>query len=1033
MKNEEQGFAELDDVVFKQYLECLDTFPALKEKQPLHEIIRNTRLDAIQRIVYDTSEDNVQKLHTVFSTISSHNNPVFVVLRGNGQKTDIFMGTQSLNSRDAHTASEVLSRSMKGNFPGIETRPLFKDDLDDITNQILSDDTNYISAVSGIPGLKNSMKGNFVQGIEKIINGMQGKEYIALLIANPLNRAALDGIEAGYQNLYSSLSCLEVIQHTLSESQSLALGETLGTSISQAISKTTTRSNSTSTGHTVTNSSGTNESTSRTSDTLLSVGLPAFSQSKTTTRGSFESTSNAKSKTSTDGLSKSIGSTDTKGSNESQSKTLTTQQGISHQYTFKDRRITDYLNIIDEQLQRIRECKNSGMWEFGTYFIASMKSTSRIGADLMAGLLRGESSGVERNAILSWDLEPSNEKNFKNIRHSLACFQHPVFDTSSRYSFPTATATSLISTAELAIGMTLPQKSLPGIPVFESVEFGRTVSSFEPQKGRQIELGMIQHLGNNDTALKVSLDIDSLTAHTFVTGSTGSGKSNAIYSLVYDLWKMYNIPFLIIEPAKGEYKHVFGGYKGVKTFGTNIEKTALLRINPFSFPEGIHIAEHTDRLIEILNAVWPMYSAMPAILKAAIELVYERMGWNLVTSRNDNGRIFPDFTDLLEVLPEIINKSAYSAEIKGNYIGALVTRVESLTNGYFRSIFQKDELPHEQIFDNPCILDFSRVGSSETKALLMGIIFMKLQEHRLSATNCSNSGLQHITVMEEAHNLLRKTSMDQSSEGANLQGKAVEMMSNAIAEMRSYGEGFIIADQAPGLLDPSVIRNTNTKIILRLPDWDDRELVGRAANLKNEQIEELARLRTGCAAVYQNNWQEAVLCQSHKFDSKKEKPLQYSGDYTQLTDMRNSSKTALLKVLFLMKDQGIPFKEATESASIDSAILSQYFPEIVTTLTQGNAKKTRIDRYIKNLIHFEKAAIAASNDISDIELPKKRYLWAENLLKRIFATLEYEKTDQKFCEQIIQCAFQFAAEGNPELKDLWKIEMDKSFQWTYLL
>ena len=68
------------------------------------------------------------------------------------------------------------------------------------------------------------------------------------------------------------------------------------------------------------------------------------------------------------------------------------------------------------------------------------------------------------------------------------------------------------------------------------------------------------------------------------------------------------------------------------------------------------------------------------------------------------------------------------------------------------------------------------------------------------------------------------------------------MLANAIAEMRTYGEGFIIADQAPGLMDMSVIRNTNTKIIMRLPDYYDRELVGKAANLDEDQITELAKL-----------------------------------------------------------------------------------------------------------------------------------------------------------------------------------------------
>ena len=92
------------------------------------------------------------------------------------------------------------------------------------------------------------------------------------------------------------------------------------------------------------------------------------------------------------------------------------------------------------------------------------------------------------------------------------------------------------------------------------------------------------------------------------------------------------------------------------------------------------------------------------------------------------------------------------------------------------------------------------------------------------------------------------------------------MIANAIAEMRTYGEGFIIADQAPGLLDMSAIRNTNTKIILRLPDKSDRELVGRAANLNDSQIAELAKLPCGVAAVYQNEWIQPVLCKMNRYD-----------------------------------------------------------------------------------------------------------------------------------------------------------------------
>ena len=167
------------------------------------------------------------------------------------------------------------------------------------------------------------------------------------------------------------------------------------------------------------------------------------------------------------------------------------------------------------------------------------------------------------------------------------------------------------------------------------------------------------------------------------------------------------------------------------------------------------------------------------------------------------------------------------------------------------------------LFDENVIVDLSRVGSIETKSLIMGMLVLKLQEYRMTQSEM-NAPLRHITVLEEAHNLLKRTSTEQVSESANLLGKSVEMLTNAIAEMRTYGEGFIIADQSPGLLDMAAIRNTNTKIIMRLPDITDRELVGNAANLNENQIAELAKLPCGVAAVYQNEWIQPVLCKVHK-------------------------------------------------------------------------------------------------------------------------------------------------------------------------
>lgn len=135
-----------------------------------------------------------------------------------------------------------------------------------------------------------------------------------------------------------------------------------------------------------------------------------------------------------------------------------------------------------------------------------------------------------------------------------------------------------------------------------------------------------------------------------------------------------------------------------------------------------------------------------------------------------------------------------------------------------------------------------------------------------------------MTILEEAHLLLRRTSTEQSQENSNLQGKAVEMLSNAIAEMRTYGECFIIADQAPSLLDTSVIRNTNTKIVMRLPEKNDRDAVGNSMALDELQIKQLSRLPNWKAAVYQSDWLEAVLCAIESFNHDMQSPYTYIYD-----------------------------------------------------------------------------------------------------------------------------------------------------------
>ena len=534
-------------------------------------------------------------------------------------------------------------------------------------------------------------------------------------------------------------------------------------------------------------------------------------------------------------------------------------------------------------------------------------------------------------------------------------------------------------------------------------------------KDRKVKLGAVFHMHQEENQ-PINLNLNSLASHTFITGSTGSGKSNTIYQILseikksciykYDekgnkICKENKVKFLVIEPAKGEYKNVFGQDENKKdvcdvhVYGTNPSISNLLRINPFSFPNGnddvtknIHILEHLDRLVEIFNVCWPMYAAMPAVLKEAVEKAYEDCGWNLTKSTNEYGKdLYPTFADVTRNIRTIIDSSEYDAENKGAYKGALITRLKSLSNGINGLVFTTNEISNKDLFDKNVVVDLSRVGSSETKSLIMGLLVLKLQEYRMTSGEM-NAPLKHVTVLEEAHNILKRTSTEQSQDSGNLLGKSVEMLTNAIAEMRTYGEGFIIADQAPGLLDMAVIRNTNTKIIMRLPDLGDRQLVGKAANLNDNQIDELAKLPTGVAAVYQNNWVQPVLCKVDHYKNEKHGNFKPKQDETHEVSLNNRIDL-VKKICFqlseinetdenlLKKVSGVTFfsyKQYKDSQKIKpnydklSYIVSSLLPEFTKTLKDSALKNPSKVELWRNDLQEHIEIILKNNKQFEIEL-----------------------------------------------------------------
>lgn len=932
----------IDNEVMKGYRGNLCNLPIVTLDENKISALKDMHFFKISELVYQKDEFSVYKLATMFHSLSNKPCTLALMIKSDGMTNNFYLGVRSLDSRfSSGTMMQMLRQSLLGMFPGSHIDSYYDEEMKADMQHIKAGCISSVTCVADLKQENDDINNQeFVQGLEKFVDSMQGRAYTAVFIAESVGHDALMETKREYENIYTQISPFSNMQFQFSSSNSnstatgrsdsktqstshgstksissnISRGTTITTGTSESYGSTDTRGSSESDSSGKTNTEGvsdgvnSSESNGQTKSKFNSVGVNAeksvkklktsvgvnashgtsVSDTHTLTHGKSHTVSKSESisKTLTHGIStshsdsvthgtsQSTGTSQTygigiqQGENEStgesfgfvNSQTLTDTFGSTQGITLNAKNMTlvSVIQRLEKHLKRVEECEGIGMWNFAAYFLAESASETESAAGMYQSIMSGMQSGIEQAAVNTWQDKEKTQELFAYIQN----FMHPRFlyegfdydEVRQEIVDPSV----LVSTNELAIHMGLPRHSVKGLPVTEHTAFAQEVlKRSEGEKKREFELGKVFHLGN-ETQTKVSLDVESMTMHTFVTGSTGSGKSNTIYEILNQLRNSYAIPFLVMEPAKGEYKNVFGQFADVSVYGTNPKKSKMLRINPFRFPKDVHVLEHLDRLVEIFNVCWAMYAAMPAILKEAMEKAYVVAGWDLSTSENEKGAIYPNFADLLQQIESVINDSKYSADSKGDYSGALLTRVRSLTNGLNGLIFCKDDLEDKALFDKNVIVDLSRVGSMETKSLIMGILVMKLNEYRMDSGKI-NSPLSHITVLEEAHNLLKKTSTEQNSESANLLGKSVELLANSIAEMRTYGEGFMIADQSPGLLDMSVIRNTNTKIILRLPEKSDRELVGYAAGLNEDQVKELSKLKRGVAAVYQGDWIEPVL------------------------------------------------------------------------------------------------------------------------------------------------------------------------------
>ena len=821
----------------------------------------------LKRLAYNPSEGIVDKLINVYASMNSIGATLFTLIHGSlDGSVEFYIGCVSRESGDA--SSQLLRNSFEGNFPGIEFCAVSSTEKNELMDKYFPLEYRHqsiasVSVSADFRKNKTEDKIEYIQGVEKFINTMKGQEYTALFLAEPISRMDCRDKKLAYENIITELSKFNQISISYNENDSLAVNESLSSGTSESIAQSINNSVSDNTSYSVGKSKGRNSGSTYTFFGTNHNSGHNYSNTSTDTSG----------RTTTSGS----GETKTYGTNESSTRgtTSTTGSSIGMTINVESKTICNIIAKLEYELKKLENADSFGLWDTAIYIVSGDANTPIIAANSIRSLVIGDESGKAESFINYWD---NTARSFTSgstgkVMHFIHHAMHPVFQryTGDNYYFTPAIS---VGGNVLPSVIGLPMSSVPGVTVIESAEFGRNIVTDDNAfpGNRSIRLGEIMYMGKRDNT-QVNMFVNSLSLHTFICGAPGSGKSNTVYKLMYELCRLGTKPerdgeyggvkFLVIEPAKGEYKYEFGKMPNINIFTTKPGLCEMLCINPFAFPhEKMDVKEHIERLKNILSACWPLTAAMPSILSASIERAFVRCGWDIENSLYVySGEVkYPSFSDVLTSLSYIIDKSKYSEQAKGDYKGALLTRVEALTRGIIGSVFTDvGTVDDERLFDENTIIDLSMIGSPEARSLVMGILVMKLENYRKATAVQANYPLRHVTILEEAHNLLPRCSTEQSNESSNVQGKSVESISNAISEMRTFGEGFIIVDQSPSAVASVAVSNTSTKIIMRLPGLDDVRTAGSSIGLNEEQMKQISMLPQGQAIVKQDSWIAPVM------------------------------------------------------------------------------------------------------------------------------------------------------------------------------
>ncbi len=859
----------------------------------------------ISHISYDRNktetDTNLIDFQQLLSAVSSKNKKFIYMIESSQSGIDLYIG-----SPKEHENDDFLKNTFEGIYSGSTV-------LDNNIQPSFSKEMKHSKAMIGIPALKRDSDKEYKQSLEKVLFPMQGKNFRIVLVAQSYDLQTIQDIISNYQTLGSELHRFVKQSRNEQESHADSEGVTLtsGTSFSETENPTLLKDGS-----------------EFLKDVFSLINLGWDSIQENFIEAMFDSDTSKKRNHASLNEKDIIANTmykvggRTNSTNESRSSNKNTTKTDTLGITFDEiNKSAEYCeNLIDTYIERFQKGLNHGMWNSSLYIQAEDKIVLSELEHTLKSVYSGDESYYE-SIRFSDDLDKNQNIDISKLPmlYFDKDISHPIHPSFVGFS-------SAINTEELSILSALPTNDIEGISVSKISSFGLTQSK-SIDKYNSIEIGVVLNK-KKATNQRFKLSAEALNSHLFVSGITGSGKSNTIKHILNQFQSEdieHKIPFLVIEPAKSEYKYLIEKIPNLQIFRPGA-KNDIFKFNPFVFEhsrknKSVTLTKHVDMLKTTFSSAFPMYGPMPYILEDAIHQIYKDKGWNFITEDNPNftdstgadqdrkSLLFPNMEDLRDKIETVVAESGYTGELDSNIKAALKTRINNLTIGIKGRIFNsRHTFDSHILFERPTIIELSSISDDDEKSFLMGLLLNKLYQYR---EECGQSErLRHITVIEEAHRLLPNISF-QNGEEANSKGKAVETFTNILAEIRSYGEGIIIADQIASKLHADVIKNTNIKIIQRTMDKEDRELVGNSINLNEDQLLDIAELKAGEAIVHNKDIHQAFMVRIDKIKTEKLEELVF-----EKFNRKFLEKHEILKYEFIDEDKF--YMDAKERLSIYS-------------------------------------------------------------------------------------------------------------------